>query len=103
MPDMPIACSLGGPALGLRQSELRTSVLAEAEAIERMPNGYRWRFPHAPDLFARLGQVIDAERHCCRFLQFGISAEQDQGRVTLEITGPIGTVDFLDSWMSPTP
>ena len=102
MRDMPIACSLGGPALGRRQAELRASVLAEAEAVERLPDGYRWRFSHAPDLFGRLGPIIDAERHCCGFLHFALYAEQDRGRVTLEITGPAGTVGFLESWISKT-
>ena len=95
---MPIACSLDGPALGRRQAELRAGVLAEAEAVERVPDGYRWRFRHAADLFARLGPIIDAERHCCRFLRVAISGDQDRGKVTLEITGPPGTAEFLEGW-----
>lgn len=98
MADLPIACSLDGPALGRRQSELRESVLAEAASVKRVPDGYRWRFRHAPDLFARLAPIIDAERHCCRFLRFAISADQDRGHVTLEITGPPGTAEFLEAW-----
>lgn len=101
MREMPIACSLGGPALGRRQSELRASILAEAQAVERIPDGYRWRFAHTSNLFARLGLLIDAERDCCRFLRFALSGDQDQGRVVLEITGPNGTVEFLESWIPP--
>lgn len=103
MLDMPIACSLDSHAVGCRHSDLRSSVLAEAESVVRLPNGYRWHFAHAPDLFARLGPIIDGERHCCRFLQFAILSAQDQGRVTLDISGPSGTVDFLESWVSPAP
>ena len=99
MADLPIACSLDGPALGRRQAELRASVMAEAESVERLPDGYRWRFRHAPDLFARLGPVIDGERQCCRFLRFAIAADPDRGTVTLDITGPAGTADFLQSWI----
>lgn len=98
MLDLPIACSLDGLALGRRQSELRASVLAEAESVERLPDGYRWRFRDVADLFARLGPIIDGERHCCRFLRFAIAADQERGNVTLEITGPPGTADFLESW-----
>lgn len=100
MPDLPIACSLEGPALGCRQTGLRTSVLAEAESVERLTDGYRWRFRHAPDLFARLGPIIDGERQCCRFLRFALNADQDQGQTTLEITGPAGTADFLQDWIA---
>ena len=103
MTDLPIACSLEGPALGRRQSELRAGVLAEAESVERLPNGYRWRFRHAPDLFARLGPVIDGERHCCRFLRFTIAADEDRGSVTVEITGPDGTPQFLEAWSGTQP
>jgi|SRR5687768_6622974 len=99
--ELPIACSLDGRALASRQSELRASVLAEAESVERLPDGYRWRFRGQRDLFARLGPVIDAERHCCRFLRFAIAADPDLGSVTVEITGPAGTADFLESWIAP--
>lgn len=98
MTDLPIACSLDGASLGRRQSDLRASVLAEAESVERLADGYRWRFRHAPDLFARLGPIIDGERHCCPFLRFTIAADQDRGRVILDVTGPAGTADFLESW-----
>jgi hypothetical protein len=99
MTDLPIACSLDALALGHRQSELRASILAEAEAVERLPDGYRWRFRHEPTLFARLGPIIDGERHCCRFLHFAIAADQDRGGVTVDVTGPAGTADFLESWI----
>ena len=97
---LPIACSLDGRALASRQAELRASVLAEAESVERLPHGYRWRFRENRDLFARLGPIIDAERQCCRFLQFAIDADPAMGAVTLEITGPDGTGDFLESWIA---
>lgn len=100
MTDLPIACSLDAPALGRRQSELRASVLAEAELAERLADGYRWRFRHTPDLFARLGPIIDGERHCCRFLRFALTADQDRGSVTMEVTGPSGTADFLEAWIA---
>lgn len=100
MPNLPIACSLDASALGRRQAELRASVLADARSVERLPDGYRWRFNHAPDLFARLGPIIDGERHCCRFLRFAIGAEDDHGTVTLDVTGPAGTAEVLEGWIA---
>ena len=99
MTDLPIACSLDAPALGRRQAELRASVLAEAESVERLPDGYRFRFRHTADLFSRLGPVIDGERQCCRFLRFTITADDDRGSVTVDVTGPAGTADFVASWI----
>ena len=99
--DLPVACTLDGRALATRQSELRASVLAEAESVERLPDGYRWRFRAGRDLLARLGPIIDAERRCCRFLQFAIAADPDLGSVTVDVTGPAGTADFLETWIAP--
>lgn len=99
MAKLAVACSLDGAALAGRQAELRAGVLAEAQSVERLPNGYRWRFDSRPDLLGRLGPILDAERRCCRFLSIGITAEPDLGSVVLEITGPDGTVEFLEEWI----
>jgi hypothetical protein len=99
---LPIACSLDGRALASRQAELRASVLADAESVERLADGYRWRFRNDRNLFSRLGPLIDAERHCCQFLRFAIAADHDLGTVTLDVTGPAGTADFLEGWLVPS-
>jgi hypothetical protein len=99
--ELPIACSLDDRALADRTATLRASVLAEARDVERLPDGYRWRFDQHADLLARLGTVIDAERLCCRFLYFAIEADPGLGLVTLDVTGPAGTADFLESWIAP--
>ena len=101
--DLPIACSLEDRALAERTAALRTGILATADAVERLADGYRWRFRSEAGLFARLGAVIDAERQCCRFLRFAIETEPGLGKVTLEVTGPSGTADFLDSWIAAPP
>jgi hypothetical protein len=98
--DLPIACSLAGRGYAARQAELRQGVLAEAASVEALPDGYRWRFTRA-DVVARLGSIVDAERRCCPFLRFALVAEPALGAVTLEITGPSGTVEFLAEWIAP--
>jgi hypothetical protein len=97
---LPIACSLSDPELAGRRAELLTGVLREAHAIEPLPDGYRWRFSSAPNLLARLGSVIDGERHCCRFLKFDLHADADLGEVNLDVTGPDGTIEFLSAWVA---
>jgi hypothetical protein len=98
--QLPIACSLDARELATRQNELRSSVFAEAQSVERLPNGYRWCF-RGSDLLARLGALIDAERRCCQFLQFAVVAEPGLGVVTVDVTGPEGTAEFLDTWIAP--
>jgi hypothetical protein len=40
---------------------------------------------------------VDAERLCCRFLQFTVMVEPDDGPVTLDLAGPQGTREFLSA------
>lgn len=101
--DVPIACSLDERALAGRTAALRASVLAQADRLERLPDGYRWFFGVEPDIFARLGPILDAERRCCRFLRIALSADPGLGVVALTVTGPAGTADFLEAWLPPPP
>jgi hypothetical protein len=102
MTQLPIACSLDGRALAARQSVLRASVLAEAATVERLPDGYRWQFSTPADVVARIGAVIDAERQCCRFLRFQVAVDPDGGAITVDVTGPPGTAEFLEGWLLPS-
>ena len=97
---LPIACTLTDPELARRRAELLSGVLRDSKDVEPLSNGYRWRFASAPDLLTRLASVIEAERHCCRFLTFDIHAEPNQGDVLLDVTGPEGTAAFLADWLS---
>jgi hypothetical protein len=68
-------------------------------SAQALPDGYRWRFLSSEGLLGRLAIVIDAERHCCRFLRFALDAEPDLGVITLDVSGPAGSREFLDSWL----
>lgn len=103
MKPMPMACSLDGAALARRQTELASSLLADAVRTEALSDGYRWQFRSSDGLLGRLAAVIDAERQCCRFLRFALNAEPDLGVVTLEVTGPTGSREFLESWLPDSP
>jgi hypothetical protein len=96
MTELPIACTLSPADRQQRRAQLLPGILARALERDLLPNGYRWRFAPADDLLAALGGVIDAERRCCRFLRFTVSAEPDWGVVVVEVTGPPGTREFLD-------
>jgi len=74
-------------------------VLVEAAAIERLPNGLCWRFASSPTLLTRLAPLIDAERQCCRFLTVTLQAQLNLGDVVLDVTGPAGTREFLETWL----
>jgi hypothetical protein len=96
MPDLPIACTLDPTELTWRRDTLLPGVIARADSSEPLPNGARWRFRPLSKLLVAHATMIDAERRCCPFLRFHIVAEADNGPVWLEVTGPVGTREFLE-------
>jgi hypothetical protein len=95
--NLPIACTLSSAELARRRASLLPGVAAQAESREPVDGGFRWRFGPVPDILRALIDVIEAERECCRFLKFTLTADPDGGPVWLEVTGPPGTAEFLDA------
>lgn len=95
MPDLPIACTLDPAALAQRNAALLPGLARYATDVCWRTNGVRLTFGFEPRLLADVASVIAAEHQCCRFLRFGLVVESGDGAVTLDVTGPEGTVDFL--------
>ena len=95
MADVPIACTLSPDTLKTRREGLLADLIQRAEHHERTGDGLHVRFSAATDVLATLARVVDAERQCCRFLRFVITVEPDEGPVSLELSGPAGTRDFI--------
>jgi hypothetical protein len=84
-------------ALKARRAGLLAALLRRSEAREQIPGGYRLQFTPAEDLLSHIAEAIDAERQCCRFLRFVVTVEADEGPVSLELSGPAGTCEFLSA------
>lgn len=97
--DLPIACTLTPEELRRGRESLLPGVIARAEAHEPVAGGFRFRFKTEPGLLASLAVTMEAERRCCRFFTFQLTAEPDEGPVWLEVTGPPGTSEFLAAWI----
>jgi hypothetical protein len=95
MADLPIACTLTPDTLRARRAGLLSDLLHRAEAHEDLPEGLRLRFAATSETIATVACAVEAERHCCRFLRFGITVEPDGGPIFLELTGPPGTREFI--------
>jgi hypothetical protein len=95
MSKLPIACTLGPAALKARREDLLGTLVRRAEEWTDLANGYRIRFAPAGDMLITIAAVLEAERQCCRFLTFQITAEPDGGPIWLELSGPPGTREFL--------
>ncbi len=95
MRDLPIACTLDPGDLAVRRDGLLPGLIAKARGVEPLADGLRLHFEATSDTLAAAMRVIDAERQCCRFLRFQLTVEQDGAPMTLDVTGPAGTREFL--------
>lgn len=93
--DLPIVCTLTPAALRTRRDGLLSELLRRAQSHEELPQGHRLCFAANDDALSAITRTIDAERQCCRFLRFIITVEPDGGPISLELTGPAGTREFV--------
>jgi hypothetical protein len=97
VPDLPVACGLKPTELAARRGGLLPGLAARASASAPIDGGRAWRFDFASGLLAEIASVVEAEHRCCPFLRFALTVTPGDGLVTLEVTGPEGTKEFLES------
>jgi hypothetical protein len=97
MAELPIVCTLTPDALRARREGLLSDLMRQAESHDKLPEGLRLRFAATDERLSTITRAVEAERHCCRFLRFGITVEPDGGPIFVELSGPPGTRDFVKS------
>jgi len=97
MAELPIACTLTPEALRTRREGLLMDLVRRAKRREDLVDGLRLEFAPSAETIALIARVVEAERHCCRFLRFGMTVEPDGGPVFVELTGPAGTREFVSA------
>jgi hypothetical protein len=68
-----------------------------ADEHQELPEGHRLRFTASEDTLTTIARAVEAERACCRFLRFQITVEPDGGPISLELSGPPGTREFISA------
>jgi hypothetical protein len=95
MKPLPIACALTAPELHERRSTVLAKVRRGVIEVKELPDGYAYAFPGTSEWLSELAGLVDLERQCCPFLQFRITVAANGGPLTLQMTGPEGTKEFL--------
>ena len=95
MADLPIACTLSTEGLKARRESLLDALVRRSTERSDLPDGLRLRFAADDQILGDVARAVDAERQCCRFLSFTIAVNPDGGPITLDLTGPEGTREFL--------
>ena len=89
-----IACKLDAADLGQRRQVLG-KLTAKASSHRELDHGYSFRFARDSVRLAELAEAIEPERRCCSFFRFVVTVEPEDGPITLDLTGPEGTKEFL--------
>jgi hypothetical protein len=101
MADLPIMCTLSPSALAIRKEGLLARVAAHCTQRIQIETGYRFEFDPNEETLLLIAGAIDAERQCCRFLRFDLRVPPGGEQMSLEVTGPSGTREFLDALFEP--
>lgn len=95
--NIPVACCLTDEELRRREATLLAQFKSALTATEELENGYAFHIPGDKKWLALVADLIIAERECCPFLTFQLTADAQMGALTLRLTGPDGTKEFLKS------
>jgi hypothetical protein len=95
--EIPVACCLSNEELRSREATLLAQFKSALLTTEGLSDGYLFRIPGDKKWLAVAAELIAAERECCPFLRFELTAEPAMGPVTVRMTGPAGTKEFLKS------
>jgi hypothetical protein len=93
--DMPIACRLSDPELRKREATLLSRFKSSVLSTEELRDGYAFGILGDKEEMVLVCELILAERECCPFLTFELTAQPNMGPVSVRVTGPSGTKDFL--------
>src|SRR5688500_2617047 len=95
--EIPIACNLTDAEFQARRVGVLQTVADGVVETKELADGFAYRFPSEVSWLTALTNLIVVERACCPFLQFSLRLEPGEGPIWLELTGPPGTKEFLNS------
>jgi hypothetical protein len=98
--DIRVACCLSDAELRKRVATLLARFASAVIATEELPDGYVFRVPGDKKWMAVVWEAIVAERECCPFLTFELTVQPNRGPLSVRVTGPAGTKDFLKTILS---
>src|SRR5258706_16291545 len=77
--------------------QTKTQLFQSVQDIYEIENGYEFTFsnPDGSAILTRMAEFISNERLCCPFLKFMVTIETDPQPISLILTGPEGTQEFL--------
>jgi hypothetical protein len=95
--DTPLACNMRVFTSAQRESHIQTTteLIQAVQSVQEVGNGYEFRFPNETEFISKIAEFISNERLCCPFLTFTLNVVSNREPVSLSLTGPLGTEEFL--------
>jgi hypothetical protein len=96
-PEFPLVCNMGVFTASQREAHIHntTELIQVVQSVQEVGNGYEFRFPNETEFISKIAEFILNERLCCPFLKFTLNVFSNNEPVSLSLTGPIGTQEFL--------
>lgn len=93
----PLFCNMSVFTPAQRDDHIQVTIeLVQAiQSVHEVENGYVFSFPNKTDLISKATQFILNERLCCPFLIFNLQVNASHEPISLSLTGPAGTQEFL--------
>jgi hypothetical protein len=95
--NIPLACDMNVFTPSERELHVQTTqeLLQSVKDIRAAENGYEFSFPNTSEILAGAAEFISKERLCCPFLEFTMRVSPYNEPISLLLTGPEGTQEFL--------
>src|SRR6266545_1967320 len=92
-----LACNMDVFTPAQRESHIRTTteLIQVVRSVQEVENGYKFVFPNETELILKIAEFISNERLCCPFLRFSLNVVSSSDPISLSLTGPLGTQEFL--------
>ena len=98
---IPIVCNMDVFTVDEREDHIHstTQLFRTVQDIREVQNGYEFTFPNSNEaeniVIVQLAEFISNERRCCPFLEFTLKIASNDKPISLLLTGPEGTQEFL--------
>jgi hypothetical protein len=96
-PDTPLVCNMDVFTSAQREAHIQTTteLIQSVQSVQEVGNGYEFTFPNETEFITKIAEFISNERLCCPFLKFTLNILSNREPLSLSLTGPIGTQEFL--------
>lgn len=96
MNSTPLICDMNVFTPAERENHIQNTLqlYQTLQAVHEVENGYDFIFPHVTEL-PKLAEFISNEKLCCPFLEFMLHIAPNEKPISLTLTGPEGTPEFL--------